>query len=273
MIVQKETITPDIAKEYLSHNIINRPLRSKVVESLMRDMKNGNFVLTHQGIAFDSNGNLIDGQHRLTACALANVPFETLVARDVNEEAITHLDKGNKRTFTDALYFEESDPMLRSTVLISVIRNLVRHGYNGSLILTDDEITALLDAFPTDMKNIYKVYCIKSYKSRAGYGAAGLAALMCGEPVDGVDKFLRCLLAGDARDCEAYNISAALALAHQMDKSIGGTRRATETALYSLTSNALWLFLHGNPTKLIKPTKSPRYDVFAKLNSVLGAAK
>lgn len=45
----------------------NRPISWRWVNNLAKDMLNENWMLTHQGIAFDTDGQLKDGQHRLLA--------------------------------------------------------------------------------------------------------------------------------------------------------------------------------------------------------------
>ena len=57
-------ITPSLAASWLDKNEHNRPVNWNYVAQLARDMKTGRFTCTHQGIAFDTQGHLIDGQHR-----------------------------------------------------------------------------------------------------------------------------------------------------------------------------------------------------------------
>lgn len=98
-----ETITPDLAAQYLQKNIINRQLRKMYVESLAGDMKRGDFILSHQGIAFDVNGRLIDGQHRLNAVVMSGVSVPMWVTRNVGVGAFRVMDIGAKRTIADSL--------------------------------------------------------------------------------------------------------------------------------------------------------------------------
>lgn len=103
-----ETITPEKAREYLGRNTHNRKLRQLHVESLANEMRNGNWVVTHQGIAFSETGELIDGQHRLAACVLANKDIEILVSRHVTSNgkpfcAQDIIDRGSLRTVGDQL--------------------------------------------------------------------------------------------------------------------------------------------------------------------------
>ena len=85
MITTKiETITPEMATEILeTKNPVNRNISEQTVQSYANDMKNKRWVVTHQGLAFDENGDLNDGQHRLWGCVFANTPFDTMVTRGI----------------------------------------------------------------------------------------------------------------------------------------------------------------------------------------------
>lgn len=50
----------------------NRPQVSGQIRTLALDIINGKWLFNHQGIAFDANGKLIDGQHRLEAILAAD---------------------------------------------------------------------------------------------------------------------------------------------------------------------------------------------------------
>ena len=61
-----EFVTPEIALKWLNEqNNLNRPMLTQLHEPLTREMVEGRFQVTHQGIGFDENGQLTDGQHRL----------------------------------------------------------------------------------------------------------------------------------------------------------------------------------------------------------------
>ena len=96
-----ETITPAMAKEYLEHNMTNnRRLNTQTVNSYARIMKAGGWNVTHQGIAFDEDGELVDGQHRLQAIIVANIPVTMMVTRGVprHEGEAFNIDVGLKRS-------------------------------------------------------------------------------------------------------------------------------------------------------------------------------
>ncbi len=67
------------AREYLAANLpfergadgTNRPISLKTVNNYALTMLKGNWRHTHQGIAFNLDGHLSDGQHRLLALVQA----------------------------------------------------------------------------------------------------------------------------------------------------------------------------------------------------------
>lgn len=91
-------VTPAIARRWLSQNNNVRNIIPAVVENYRGIMERGEYVLTHQGIAFDSTG-LIDGQHRLTAISAMPDGFRVkmLVAKNLPDKAKLAMDIGKKR--------------------------------------------------------------------------------------------------------------------------------------------------------------------------------
>jgi len=101
-----EMISPERASEYLKRNHCNRPLRETRIKRYSRDMSKGRWKTTHQGIAFDRDGNLIDGQHRLHAAILANYTLRTMVTRDLPKDANEGVDNGFNRGVVDILHYQ-----------------------------------------------------------------------------------------------------------------------------------------------------------------------
>lgn len=76
-------VTPEMAEKWLTRNHpSNRPIQWRVVEAYANDMRSGNWRLTHQSIAFDAQGYLIDGQHRLKAIAQSACVVTLLVVEN-----------------------------------------------------------------------------------------------------------------------------------------------------------------------------------------------
>lgn len=97
------TVTPKIAAEMLSTSVGNRQIRQWHVRSLAQAIQRGEWKTTHQGIAFDRDGNLRDGHHRLNAIVMAGIPVALLVTTGLPVEATTAMDQGMVRTMSDLL--------------------------------------------------------------------------------------------------------------------------------------------------------------------------
>jgi hypothetical protein len=90
------SVTPALASQWLTLNANPRNLNAVTVARYALDMINGSWELTHQGIAFNSSGQLVDGQHRLSAIVESGVTVEMTVAHGM--DAITRVDLGDKRS-------------------------------------------------------------------------------------------------------------------------------------------------------------------------------
>ena len=98
-----ELITPDIAKKYLLSNTDkNRNLMENYVNFLADCMLRGEWMLTGQGIGFDVNGRLINGQHRLHACVRSGVSITIEVTRNLDPVSFRVMDAGHNRTLAFA---------------------------------------------------------------------------------------------------------------------------------------------------------------------------
>lgn len=94
-----------MALSWLLRNTSNRPVRRTVVSNFHQLYKRGEWKLTHQGIAFDVKGVLIDGQHRLIF--ISELPDGVLVpisvTTNVSEDTFGVIDVGARRTPSDEL--------------------------------------------------------------------------------------------------------------------------------------------------------------------------
>lgn len=103
MTTKMERITPAKAAQYLKSNDGNRPLKEAVVRRFARALNAGHWRETHQGIAFNGDGRLLDGQHRLTAIVRTGVPARIMVSRGLSSDAFLVIDTGANRSVPDHL--------------------------------------------------------------------------------------------------------------------------------------------------------------------------
>lgn len=102
-VMEIQTISPDMARQYLEANVCNRPLAEHRVVTFQRDIENGAWRLTGEAIKFDISGNLLDGQHRLWAVVKADKPITTYVVTGLEPETQEVMDTGQKRTMGQVL--------------------------------------------------------------------------------------------------------------------------------------------------------------------------
>lgn len=122
MKIKTMLITPKIAEKMLSSNTHNRPVYQLTVDCYARDMRLGLWRPNNQGIGFDINGVLIDGQHRLWAIIQSGVTLEMLVVTELPIESQLTVDTGKLRGVGDNLHLIGVDNgNLRSAIVRGLI--------------------------------------------------------------------------------------------------------------------------------------------------------
>jgi hypothetical protein len=107
-------VTPEIARHWLDCNRLNRPTKPAVVEEYIRQIESGQWKRTHQGIAFTSEGVLLDGQHRLFAIIRTGRTLPMLVFTNEPSENYEFIDCGRTRSNLDMLRIGQRDNTLDS---------------------------------------------------------------------------------------------------------------------------------------------------------------
>lgn len=102
---EKTLVTPQMAADWLERNHNNRNVTGPRVDLFVRLIREGKWCLTHQGVAFYDDGDLADGQTRLTAITKAGVAVWMFVTRGLPRETIHAIDGGRPRNVRDVLHF------------------------------------------------------------------------------------------------------------------------------------------------------------------------
>lgn len=113
-------LTPALAAAWLEKNDNNRTINWNYVAQLARDMKAGRFRCTHQGIAFDTERRLIDGQHRLWAVMEADVTVRMRVFYNEPPENIALIDGNCPRRAADRMSLGRELGTVRSDELATL---------------------------------------------------------------------------------------------------------------------------------------------------------
>lgn len=97
-------IDQELANRIISHhNTHNRDLRHSKIAQYATDIRLGRWGISHQGIAFDVKGILVDGQHRLWAIDEAATPIWCQVTVNVPPGTQEYVDQGLPRKAIDVI--------------------------------------------------------------------------------------------------------------------------------------------------------------------------
>jgi hypothetical protein len=113
---KREIVTPQFARRLLGVNVENNRLpKTSKIPMYARDMQSGRWNSdTGETIKIDVNGRLVDGQNRMHAVIMADVPIEFDFAYDVPAEAMVVIDTGSARTAADVLHIDGAPDRARS---------------------------------------------------------------------------------------------------------------------------------------------------------------
>lgn len=214
------TVTPEMAALWLERNTNNRRVTRQRVMEYARAMLDGNWRLTHQGIAFDQDGVLIDGQHRLEAVIVAGIPVPMNVTRGVerHDGELLEIDVGRGRTYKNIVQMAGIESRLHTTmngVVLEFMRgkmNMAR-GHVPAHIIVD-----YIDRHKDELEYIAEFYGFNGGSGKAvGYkhapalvGAAALSALYGHENRDAIAKFGLVWTKNDTSCTNFYNVKIAL---------------------------------------------------------------
>lgn len=141
------TMTPEWASRLLATNHNNRSLSKNAVAAMARDMAAGKWRLNGDAIRIGADGELKDGQHRLSACVVSGVTFETLIMTGVDKEDQLTIDRGRPRNIGDTLTMTYG--IQGGKAVSAAIRNLVIFAKQDlAATPTASEYMQLLDLHP-----------------------------------------------------------------------------------------------------------------------------
>jgi len=257
-------ITPDMASRWLQDgNTANRHLVASYAERLARDMKEGRWVLTHEGIAFDPHGRLLDGQHRLKAIVLAGVAIDMFVWFNITPAALLAINTGRKRTLVDSLTLSDTASHITHHHMATLRAMLASVGAAPALTGAEAARAYQLHREAIDFAHAFLPH---------GHGLAGIAtgtvravlarAYYSADP-DRLEQFCQVLTQGIARD--ASDGMAVLLFQYLLRTAGAGATLNRER--YAKTQRALWAFLHReNPGRLTAATQ----ELFAMPGDIQG---
>jgi glutathione S-transferase len=133
-----ESIDQDVAARYLAQNKGNRQLSTAHIEALARDIAQDRWMFNAQPICFATNGELLNGQHRLHAVILAGRAIEVPVVRNLDPAAFATYDNHAKRR----AQFNGDAESFGDIALAAAMANLLWHHERKTLSMRNAKATA-----------------------------------------------------------------------------------------------------------------------------------
>lgn len=114
-------LTPEKARAILNKNKRNRRIAPGHVMRVAAAIQRNEWRLNGDAIKIDTDGNLVDGQHRCLAVIEADQPITTILIEGVEPDAQSTMDLGRPRTLRDLLRMDE----VKDYSLVAAIVNMV----------------------------------------------------------------------------------------------------------------------------------------------------
>lgn len=188
----QELITPEKAEQYLKKNKRNRPINLTTVELYANDIRNGNWLFNHQGIAFNEKGELIDGQHRLEAIRMAKIPIMINVTTGLSDEkrngvivnVMDTVDRGRVRTIGQqlGLFHGITNGNRVAAVCVAICRFFSSTHTNK---LTTSQVLHVVKIYGSDFDAVYSL--TDANKKLPAYLSAPIVILHNSDPATAMD--------------------------------------------------------------------------------------
>lgn len=155
------TVSPETAQDWLENRNLserrptnNRTISQHTVRKYATAMAEGRWKLVHQGIAFDRDGWLIDGQHRLSAIVAAGIPVPMMVIPNCDPDTFDVLDTGLRRQAAHLIPVHGRDTAAAARILGTVtaawsLQNVQSGVYDNSA--TNDQILAVVEEWGKEL--------------------------------------------------------------------------------------------------------------------------
>ena len=185
-------VTPKLAKQWLGtvDAAKQRNLNPRTVTQYATAMKLGHWILTHQGIAFDVQGNLCDGQHRVAAIVESGIPVKIMVTTgmaDKQGELFTFdaIDRGSLRGIAQQLQIRHG--LANACQMSAGARAIAVICRRTSVKMTVATTLAVIDKYGDQLKHVSRV--LHSPSTLRGGGSLGALAF-CLKAMPSLEAFV-----------------------------------------------------------------------------------
>lgn len=178
-------ITPKMARKWLDeNNRNNRRVSEDRVQLLVKQIKEGKFILSPDAIAFDQDDRLYNGQHRLKACVLANESICCVVLRDATPESFMITDIGMRKGGAHALGTLGFENASNVAALARIIYMIEESGGLGSVsnhsmrTVPPNDVVAVVEKYPDIMKWVNLARVLTNKRDRINTPATAIGIVL-----------------------------------------------------------------------------------------------
>lgn len=156
-------VTPQLAAEWLKRNTHNRKLKQSTLQAYERDIRNNAWLLTHQGVAFDEKGRLLDGHHRLHAVVASGQAVQIFVTAGWpaggKQPVMDAVDRGCLRSLADQLHLQHGLPARDAVRVVQISNNLAATFLNYGRVRKSSTacVLAVYGAFAKEIKFVLDI--------------------------------------------------------------------------------------------------------------------
>lgn len=261
MKIETMQVTPQQAKEWLRQgNEKNRNIRQHLVVRYADDMRSGAWHLTHQGIAFYTDGTLADGQHRLAAVILSGATIPFVITRNVPKESGLAIDMHAPRKVHDALLIGGAPKWLDKTV-VSIVRVLLNDMETYQRSPSVDQINSYAIKWEdvlSDSAALLRGH--KRFITTAPVGACYACAIYGGEDLSAVIRFAEVMRSGESN---GPHENAAIRLREHLMKRQGASWQGAgeRTRTIKRVQRAISAFCEHKPLSQLKEPEELIYPI------------
>lgn len=255
MDVKNMIVTPELAESWLAMSngnprwvSGNKLYDRRKVEVIARDIESGNWNPGNGTIAFDENGALVDGHHRLAAIRKAGIPVQAIVIWGITKSGLLHIDDQNSRTVSQRIGIDSRIVAAANCYMRNRAQSVPGKGASGEAIkkwvsehpLSSDALLVVGRGKASAMCRKGSVVC------------AAMEALESGVTEITLQKFFRAVNTGFIDN--PYE-SAAIVLRNMLISKSYGTKK-NEDLIYMAAQDAIYDYDHG--VKRTRPYSSPK---------------
>jgi hypothetical protein len=264
MRFQVVEMTPEYAQELLDKNHPNnRPAKKSRIEQYERDMRAGMWRLTHQPVAQDEDGYLVDGQNRLSAVVRSGQNVPMVLCLNVPRDAILGADCGAIRNVGDAAKISGNPLPHGSNGYASVARAMARGVGATKQFLSIQATLEFIDAHKSALEFAYQVINKNTRMlAQAPVRAAIARAYYKRNSRARIREFGEVYLSGLCGNTKTD--VAAIRLRNWILDTMGSRRggnRPNARTIYAKTSTALKHFIDRNPVDSLRETNEELFPL------------